>query len=171
MAGTPDPALGSSTVTAAVACLVALAVTVTPLVLAARDRLPSPRRLAAVGGLAYALVCLGSWAGARLLTDAFVRSMVADHLVLAGFLLLGALVLTVQAAIPLYLYASERLYAPLAALFAVTVLVQWVFLRVRGESDPLGLYALFFGPLVAAALLVVGVAEVGVRRAVAAVGR
>jgi len=171
MAGTPDPALGSSALTVAVACVVALAVTATPLILVARDRLPSPRRLAAVGGLAYALVCLGSWAGARLLTDAFVRSMVEDPPVLAGVLLAGAAVLTLQAAIPLYLYASERLYAPLAALFAVTVLVEWAFLRVRGESDPLGLYALFFGPFVVAGLLVVGGAEVGVRRAVAAAGR
>ncbi|WP_115863301.1 hypothetical protein [Halorussus litoreus] len=166
MPGTPDPVLGSRLLTVAVAALLGAAVALAPVFLsfALRESRAGPTALAVAGGLAYALLCLGAWAGARLATDAFVSSMVADPLTLVGWLLGGLVVFGAQAGIPYYLYARWRLVVPLAALFGATVLVLFAFLGVRGESDPLALYVLFFGPMVVLGSSVLALAEFGVRR-------
>src|SRR6056297_73698 len=99
MPGTPDPVLGSDllslTVAAVLAGLAVLGPTLLPSAL--RTSLPRPVTLAVVGGLAYAVVCLGAWAGARLVADAFVSEMVSDPATFAGWALAGLVVLTVQA--------------------------------------------------------------------------
>ncbi|MFC4450226.1 hypothetical protein [Halorussus aquaticus] len=161
MPGSPDPVLGSDALNVGVATLVAGLFVALPYVLRNRfDR----RRLAVVGGLAYAVVCLGAWAGARFVADAFVAGMTADPAVFAGWTLAGAVVLGAQAAVPYYCFARWRLVAPLAALFAVTVLILPPFLSVRGESDPLALYALVFGPLLVGLTCLGGLAEYAVRQ-------
>ena len=161
MQGSPDPILGSDALNVGVATLVGACFVGLPYAL--RSRVTEPRRLALVGGLAYAVVCLGAWAGARLVADAFVGGMVADPGTFLGWILAGALVLGAQAAVPYYCLARWRLVAPLAALFAVTVLVLPPFLSVRGESDPLALYALVFGPLLVGLTCLGGLAEYAVR--------
>ncbi len=167
MQGTPDPVLGSDLATLLVAAAAGTVVAILPLHSALRER--DSRRLALAGGAAYALLCLTAWAGVRFVADAFVESMVADPLTLVGFLALAAVVLGLQAAVPVYLHARYALLSPLVALFGLTTLVLYAFLRVRGESEPLVLYALFFGPVLIAGLLAVALAEVGVRRGLAVV--
>ena len=162
MPGSPDPVLGSDALNVGVAAFVAGAFALLPYVL--RDRFAEPKAVALGGGLGYALVGLGAWAGARLVTDAFVGGMTADAATFAAWLLAGGVVLGAQAAIPYYCYARWRLVAPLAALFVVTVLILPPFLSVRGESDPLALYALVFGPLLVGGSSLVGLTEFGVRR-------
>lgn len=162
MPGSPDPVLGSDALTFAVAC--ALAALVASLPYGFRKSLPRPIAFGIGGGAVYAALCLAAWAGARAVTDAFVAGMAADPATLLGWTLAGAVVLGAQAAIPYYLYARWRLVVPLAALFVVTVLILPPFLSVRGESDPLGLYVLVFGPLLALLTALVGLAEFGVRR-------
>jgi hypothetical protein len=162
MPGTPDFVLGSAALTFAVACLVGGAVAVVPFAL--RDSFPAPAALSLAGGVAYALLCLGAWVGARLVADAFVSGMTDDATALVGWLAAGAVVLGLQAGIPYYSYARWRLVGPLVALFAVTVVVVYAFLGVRGETDPLGLYVVLFGPLLVTATCLVGLAEAGVRR-------
>ena len=164
MQGSPDPVLGSDALNVGVAALVGTCFVALPYVL--RDRFDGARRLALVGGAAYAVVCLGAWAGARLVADAFVGGMVADLGTFLGWILAGALVLGAQAAVPYYCLGRWRLVAPLAALFAVTVLILPPFLSVRGESDPLALYALVFGPLLIGLTCLGGLAEYAVRSVV-----
>ncbi|NHN59072.1 MULTISPECIES: hypothetical protein [Halorussus] len=166
MQGSPDPILGTDALNAVAATLVACCFVALPYAL--RKRVTEPRRLALVGGLAYAVVCLGAWVGARLVADAFVGAMVADPGTFLGWILAGAVVLGAQAAVPYYCLARWRLIAPLAALFGVTVLVLPAFLSVRGESDPLALYALVFGPLLIGLTCLGGLAEYAVRSVVVA---
>ena len=167
MPGSPDPVLGSVALTSGVSFVVATILVALPLLL--RNRLPSARRLAFGGGLMYALISLGTWAGARIVTDAFVSSMVENPAILAGFLVLGTVVLGTQAAIPFYLHARWGLVTPLVGLFGATHLVLFAFLQVRGETDPLGLYSLFIGPLVIGIIVVAALAEIGIRRTVEAI--
>ena len=166
MPGTPDPVLGSRLLTVGVGSVVGLAAALVPVALsrALGESTLRPSLVAVGGGLAYALLCVGAWAGARLATDTFVSGMVADPLTLAGWTLAGVLALGAQAGVPYYLHARWGLVVPLAALFGATVLVLVAFLGVRGESDPLALYALFFGPMVVVGTCVLALAEVGVRR-------
>lgn len=162
MPGTPDPVLGSDALTFAIACATSALVASLPYVL--RDRLPTPSRFALGGGIGYALLCLGAWAGARFATDAFAN---ATPRLWALVVSVGVVVLGAHAAVPYYIFARWKVVAPLAGLFAATTLVLDVFLRVRGESDPLALYVLFFGPIVVVGLCVLGSLEIGVRRLVA----
>ncbi|QLG29763.1 hypothetical protein HUG10_19355 (plasmid) [Halorarum halophilum] len=162
MPGTPDPVLGSEAVTFAVACAGAAFVTALPPAL--RTRLPTARRLALVVGAVSTLLGLGAWAGARLVADAFEPSLFEDPLAFVGLLAVAALALAAQGALPAYLSARWRLYTPLAGLFALTTVPLFAFLRVRGESDPLALWALFFAPLGIVAVLLLALGEVGVRR-------
>lgn len=164
MPGSPDPVLGSDALTVVVAAVVAAGVVALPLLRSGARR--DPRTDAVGGGVAYACLCIGTWAGVRFLTDSFVSSLFERPLHLAGLLAFAALVFALQAAIPLFLYARYGLASPLAALFGLTTLVLFVFLRVRGESDPLALYVLFFGPLLVGGLVAVALVELGVRRGV-----
>ena len=162
MPGTPDPVLGSDALNLAVACGAGVLVAAAPVVL--RESLPRHTLLAFYGGLAYAVLGLAAWAGARVVTDAFVDGMTADAATFLGWTLAAALVLGAQAGIPYYFYARWRLVVPLAALFVVTVLILPPFLSVRGESDPLALYALLVGPLLVGGTCLVGLVEFAVRR-------
>ena len=162
MPGTPDPVLGNDALTLAVACAVGVLVAAAPLVL--QESLPRNTVFAFYGGLAYAVLGLAAWAGARVVTDAFVDSMTADVGIFLGWTLAAALVLGAQAGIPYYFYARWRLVVPLAVLFVVTVLILPLFLGVRGESDPLALYVIFFGPMLVGGTCLVGLVEFAVRR-------
>jgi hypothetical protein len=162
MPGSPDPVLGSDVANVGVSILVAGFFVALPSL--RRDRLDDSRRFALGGGLAYALTCFAAWAGARIVTDAFVAGMVADAGTVLGWSAAALVVLGAQAAIPYYCLARWRLVAPLAALFAVTVLILPAFLSVRGESDPLGLYVLVFGPLLVGLTCLGGLAEYAVRK-------
>jgi hypothetical protein len=162
MPGSPDPVLGSDVANVGVSILVAGLFVALPYLL--RDRLADRRAFALGGGLAYALTCFAAWAGSRVATGAFVAGMTADAGTFLGWSAAALVVLGAQAAIPYYCVARWRLVAPLAALFVVTVLILPPFLSVRGESDPLGLYVLLFGPLLVGLTCLGGLAEYGVRR-------
>ncbi|WP_135825908.1 hypothetical protein [Halorussus ruber] len=168
MPGSPDPILGSDAANVGVSTLVAVLFVALPYLL--RDRLDDSRRFALGGGLAYALTCLAAWAGSRVATDAFAAGMAADAGTFLGWSAAALVVLGAQAAIPYYCVARWRLVAPLAALFAVTVLILPPFLSVRGESDPLGLYVLVFGPLLVGLTCLGAVAEYVVRSVALGVG-
>lgn len=164
MPGTPDPVLGSRTFTLLVAVATSLALGA--LAVRSRERLQSfPVAFAASVG--YGLGCVAAWAGVRYVADAFVAGMVADPLTAMGFVAAGVAVLALQAAVALTLYARWRLVAPLVTLVLATTLVLYLFLQVRGESDPLGLFTILFGPVILAGIGTVGAAEAGVRRLVA----
>jgi len=158
MPGTPEPVLGSEALTLAVACAAGALAASVPYAL--RERPLAPRTFAIVGGLAYAAISLGAWAGARVATGLFPTATPRS------WLLFGAatvIVLVAHAAIPYHAYARWRLVAPLAGLFGATVLVFRVFLRVGGESDPLAIYP-FFGAAVVVGLCLLALVEVAVRR-------
>lgn len=160
MPGSPDPVLGSEPLTVAAAAL--LAAVVVGVAVLSRDRLPNPPLVAVAGGLAYGIGCVTLWAGVRAATGAFASSIVENPGVLAVLVVVGTLAIALQAAIPVYLYVSRGIVAPMVALFLATTLVAYLFLRVRGESDPLGLYVLF-SPAVISAVSVLGGLELGVR--------
>lgn len=159
MPGTPNPVLGSERLTLVVGVLVGTIFVILPRTLA--DYFSDPFVLAVVGGATYALVCLLSWFGARGFAGSFAS---AKSNVWAAALLAGPTVLGAQAAIPYYFYARWEFLAPLAVLFVVTVLLLPPLLSVRGESDPLALYAFFFGPMLIGGTLLVALVEFGVRR-------
>lgn len=164
MPGAPDPVLGSDALTAGVAAGIGALVAALPYTL--REALRARRSLALAGGLAYAALCLGIWAAARFVTGSFAGSLFEDPALFVVLLAAGTIVLGLQAAVPFYLLARWGALAPLAGLFGLTALVTYLFFHVRGESDPLGLYALVFGPPLVVGLAAVGLAEVGARRLV-----
>jgi hypothetical protein len=161
MPGTPEPVIGGDLATAALAVAVGALVGVVPLVVGRR---PSPRRYAAVGGLLYTLVLTALWALPRIGVAGLGCSLPADLATCGPFALVGVAVLAGQAAVSLYTYAEYGYVVPLGATVVVTVLLTWTFLRIRGESDPLTLYALFFGPATVGVTGVLGVGEGIVRR-------
>ncbi|WP_276301276.1 hypothetical protein [Halorussus lipolyticus] len=162
MPGTPDPVLGSDALTLAVACFVGALVATVPY--GFRESLPRPALLAVGGGAVYAVFCLAVWAGARLATVGFPPAAADRPATLAVVVVLNALVIGAQVAVPYYLYARFRFVAPLVGAFAATVAVLVLFLGVGGETDPIALYPLLFGPLLVAAICLLGLAEFGVRR-------
>jgi len=166
MQGTPDPVLGSELATLVVALGVGALVGVAPLVVGRRL---SPRRYAGVGGALYATVLTALWVLPRIGVAGLGCSLPSDlgacgPLALVGFAVLGG-----QAAVGLYAYAEYGSVGPLAATVLVTVLLTHVFLQIRGETDPMALYALFFGPTAVGVTVLVGIVEAFLRRAVAAV--
>jgi len=167
MPGTPDPVLGSELATLVVAVGVGALVGVVPFVVARRL---SPRRYAAVGGLVYAVVLTALWAVPRAGVEGLGCSLPADLMTCGPLALVGVAVLAGQAAVGLYAYAEYGSVGPLAATALVTVLLLWVFLHIRGESDPMALYGLFFGPAAVGFTVLVGVGEALVRRALAGDG-
>ncbi|MDS0292920.1 hypothetical protein [Halogeometricum luteum] len=161
MAGTPDPVLGSDALTAAVSLLAAAAA----VALAARSREAASSRtraLALGGGVGYAVVAVGLWFVVRLVTGQFAQYS-ASATQWAGVVLLSTPAVALHAGLALYLHARWEYLSPLVVLFAVTALLAWLFLRVGGETDSLGLYAILFGPAVPLVLLVLAAAEYGVR--------
>jgi len=164
MQGTPDPVLGSEPLTLAVAVVIGTFVGSIPFVV---ERRLSPRRYAAVGGALYAAVVTTLWALPRIGVEGLGCSLPGDLATCGPLALVGVAVLVGQAAVALYAYAEYGSVVPLAATVVVTVLLSWTFLRIRGESDPMALYALFFGPAFVGFTVLLGIAEALVRRAVA----
>lgn len=159
MPGNPEPVLGSEVLTLGVAF--AGAVLLVSLLYTFLEKLPAPIPFALGGGLSYAVICLGIWAGVRYVGDAFANF--GSRASFAGWVLLGALVLGAQAAVALYLYAQQNLLTPLAGLVVLTTVVIFLFLRIGGETDPLALYALFIGPLMIGLLCVIALGEFGIK--------
>jgi len=160
MPGSPEPVLGGDPLTAGVG--LAVGALFAGAVVAVADRTP-PDRLAAGVGIAHAATCLGAWHGARLLT----RYPAGDPAEFVGFQALAAAVLAVQVAVPAYCFARWRLRAALAAVPATSGFALFLFLRVLGETDPLWLYAVLFGPVVVGGTVALAAGEAGLRRVVA----
>ncbi|WP_058365375.1 hypothetical protein [Haloparvum sedimenti] len=166
MPGTPDPVLGSDAVTLVVAVLLAVATTAAMAWRASRTS--RPLRTATLLGVGHGAILVGGWALVRIVAYRFWTAPSAapwEFLLVVGG---GLLVLTLQAAVPFGWLTARGVVSPTVGLAAATALVWFLVLRVGGESDPLGLYALAFGPLVVAALLGLGAAEWAVRRALGA---
>lgn len=163
MAGTPDPVLGSEWLTLLVAALAGAAVAGGVLLRVGGGRQqPQLRRLLA-GGLAYAVGCLALWAAVRAVAEPATFGAYSPG-GFFGFLALATVVLGLQFALPVYLYARWRLLAPMVGLFAATALAVYLFLRVGGETDVLWLYAVLFGPAAVGSIAVAALLEGGVRR-------
>lgn len=167
MPGTPDPVIGSDAVTIVLAASLALVTVLWPL--RAFPRSAVTTRLVPIGSVAYAAVAILLWFGVRAAFYHHVIDPAADPVGFSLIVTVAVIVFALQAAIPLYLYASRGLVVPLVVLAAVTTVLFFTFLRVGGESDPIGLYAFAFGPLVIGILLVGGAFELGVRRALSAI--
>lgn len=166
MPGSPDPALGSELLTRVVALAAAVIAVAVPVV---RHR-GSPLRDACAFGAVYALCGLCCWLGARLLTNS-MPSGLSDAPLSGVFLIgLGLLVLGAQAVVPTYAFRRYGVVGPLIALALPTGVVVYAFLTVRGETDPMGLYALAFGPLAVVGLAALAAVEYGVRRALDTAG-
>ncbi|QGA84032.1 hypothetical protein [Halomicrobium sp. LC1Hm] len=161
MPGTPEPVVGSAVVTLGLAVAVGTLVAVVPLVVGRR---PSPRRYAAVGGGVYALVVGGLWAVPRIGVAGLGCSLPGDAGTCGPFALIGVLVLAGQGAVALYTHSEYGYVVPLGATVSVTLVLAWSFLQIGGESDPMTLYALFFGPAAVGVTCVLGVCEAIVRR-------
>lgn len=161
MPGTPHPVLGSDGTTLLLSFLLAF-ITIFAPVATIRQSSRSDR-VAVVGSIGYALAAIVAWFGVRRVFYHHVVDPGVDPTLFALIVGIGVLTLTVQSALPLLLYARRRYLTPLLGLFAVTVLIYYAFLRVGGESDPLGLYAFAFGPLIIAALGVLAAIEAAVR--------
>jgi hypothetical protein len=162
MPGTPDPVLGSDALSLAVACFVGALVAAVPY--GFRESLPRPGVLAVGGGLAYAVVCLAAWALARIATIGVPFQASEQSGLIAVLLALNVLVIGSQVAIPYYLYASYRFVSPLAGAFVATVFVLTVFLGVGGETDPIVLYPVLFGPILVVGIALLAFAEFCIRR-------
>lgn len=164
MPGTPDPALGSTALTVAVAVLLT-AVTVGAVVWS-RDR-STATAVGVIGAVAVGAVTL--WVGVRVVawSPPWVYLSPPGAAATAG--LLGAVVVAAQTVVPAA--ALRRgVVAPLAPLAAATGLLAFGLLRVGGESDPLAIYAVVVFPVVLAVELLFVVGEVGLRRLWGAVG-
>lgn len=160
MPGTPDPVLGSSLPTHAVGVLAGVAVAL--LAVRYRDAAP-PRTVALVGGALYAAAALLLWFLVRVAVGEFARLSLPSPPAFAAVVLATGAALFAHTALSVYLHARWRYLTPLVVLFGATEFVAWLFLHVRGETDPVGLYWLVFGPAVLAALLALAGAEYGVR--------
>lgn len=161
MPGTPDPVLGSSLLTHAVGALAG----VVAVLIAVRYRDDaSPRTFAAVGGAVFATLALLLWFVVRVATDEFAQLSIPSLPTFAAIVLASGAVLFAHTALCLYLYGRAGYLSPLLVLFGATEFVVWVFLHVRGETDPIGLYWLLFGPLVVGVALALAGVEYGVRR-------
>lgn len=164
MPGTPDPVLGSTLLTVVASLLASLVVVA--FAYRARDA-TDPRTLALAGGGSYAVAAVTLWAAVRVATGTFAL-VSGSWQSLAGLALVTALVVLVHTSLALYLRARWNYLTPLAVLAATTYLLSWLFLHVRGETDPIGLYWILAGPSVLVGIVALAAVEYAVR---AAVGR
>ncbi|WP_435358932.1 hypothetical protein [Haloarchaeobius sp. DFWS5] len=162
MPGTPEPSLGSQRANASTAAVLTVALLLPAVLL--RDAAPAVP-LALGIGLLYAVVLLAVWAAARYVADDFVWDLRDDPRWPVALVSTAWVVLGLQAAIPAYGYVRWGLVVPLLVLALVTWFLTNVFLGVRGESDPIGLYVLY-GPMVTVGLLVLGGLELVARHGV-----
>lgn len=166
MPGTADPVLGNDLLTGGIALAIAALIASLPVVLRSRVSAFDSALFAIAGGLAYGVAGVALWFGVRIVVGRYPPSLWPS---LEGFLfvvLVGVLVLGLQAAIPQLLFARRTLVAPLACLFVGTAVATYLFLRVGGESDTLFIYAFVYAPLVIAAELASALLETLIRATV-----
>lgn len=158
MPGIPDPALGSTALTVAVAVFFAAATV--GAVVWSRDR--STRTAAGViCVVAAGFVAL--WLIVRVVAwlppwEYLSTPSAAARVALVGFVAVAACVVVPAVAL------RRGLVAPLAPLAGATGLLAFALLRVGGESDPLVIYAVVVFPVVLGVEVLVVVAEAVVRR-------
>ncbi|MFD1513083.1 hypothetical protein [Halomarina rubra] len=114
----------------------------------------------AFASVVYALGLLAVWAVGRARYGRPTAPFTGRAVALVP---VGAVVLTAQAALPVYGFVRWGLVAPLAVLFVVTALAVLTFPSNEGDSDALGLYAVFFGPILLGVTVALGLLELGAR--------
>ncbi len=127
-----------------------------------------PERFAVGGGTLYAVVGLGTWAAPRYVADAFVVSPAENPL---GTLLLVGLtgaVLWTEGAVATYAALRYRLRSGWGCLFGTLALTAMYFQGINGEAAAILFYAVLAGPILLGASVAVPLAELGVRRVLAA---
>lgn len=162
MPGTPDPVLGSEALTWGIAFLLS-ALIVGGFVYVASRWTNSTVVLTALGAGVYGLFAVGLWAGVRLVFHQFALSPVTEPLQFAWLIVVAGGVIAVYAVIPFYLFARFTFVAPMIGFTAISTFLLFLFLRVGGESDPLGLFGVGFAPVFFGVLIVLGFLEAGVR--------
>ena len=159
----PDSVLGSRRATLLAASFLT-AVVVSPAVFLTGRVSPGVLALAVGGthGASLLVVWFGTgYVTGRLQTYLSRRPRFLIGMASSAWLVLGAL-----AAVPTYLLARWSLLAPFVVLVPVTWLLTISFLLVDGETDAIGLYT-FYGPLVVAALVLLGGVEFVLRHGLA----
>ncbi len=106
------------------------------------------------------------WIGTGYVTGQLQTSLSRRPRFLMGIASSAWLVLGALAAVPTYLLARWSLLAPLILLVPLTWGLTSSFLLVDGETDAIGLYT-FYGPLVVAALVLLGGVEFVLRHGLA----
>jgi hypothetical protein len=160
MPGAPDPVLGSQLLTHAIAVVVSLAAVVTAVLF--REQFEHMNRRTLAAAAVYGTSALAVWLLARVVTDALVGSFSGPLVATIGVVGLGFILLAVLFLGFSRLYARHGLLVPLLGLFAITELVWWAFLHVRGETDALGMFVMF-APLFAASVLALSAVEYAAR--------
>ncbi|MEZ3144127.1 hypothetical protein [Halobaculum sp. MBLA0143] len=158
MPGTPDPVLGSTALTVAVA--VSFAAVTVGAVVWSRNR--STRTAAGVTGV-VAAGFVAVWLVVRVVAwvppwEYLSPPSAAATAALVGFVAIAACVVVPAATL------RRGLVAPLAPLAGATGLLAFALLRVGGESDPLVIYAVVVSPVVLGVEILIVVAEAVVRR-------
>jgi hypothetical protein len=156
VAGTPSPVLGSDGLTLLVAMAGAALLVALPWLWRRRGDLPAVRRFSLIGASATAVLGLSIWAGARVASTGGIplgSRGAGAAVAVVGF---AALALGLLGALPWYFHARWGLRSPLVGLFAATTIVFDAFLRVGGETDPIGLFTLLFGPILIVAIALLG---------------
>jgi len=120
----------------------------------------TPELVAAVG-LVYALACTGLWAVTQTTASGFPSGTRVEPLNTVFVLLVGEVVLSLQTAIPTYAFVTWGLVAPLVGLVVATTLTVLFFSQPGVESDPFGMHALLFGPILLGGTVVLGLVEFG----------
>jgi|GEM_PF-2007093 len=136
---TPDPLLGSLSANLVGALGLALVLVVGPLV--ARRKAETARLAAASGVLAMA-VGLAVWLAPRVAAGTFQRYAWSGPGIVLGVVLyaLGAGVLALQVAGPVYGFLRYGFVLPLGAAVAATALSTFLFFQVGGEIGSFVLY-------------------------------
>lgn len=156
MPGTPEPILGSDGLTLLVAMTGGVLLAALPWLWRRRGDLPAVRRVAIAGAIATSVLGLSIWAAARITTGGGIpvgSGSAGATVAVIGF---GALVLGLLGALPWYFFARWGLRSPLLGLAAASTIVLDAFLRVGGETDPIGLFTLLYGPILIVAIVLLG---------------
>jgi len=136
-----------------------LALTIVATLVASKSRFSNPKRYAAAGGFAYAVVYLSLWAAVPAVFWSFAVSPSEHLFFLFGVVGAAAVAAAAQSALALYLYAERGLKAPVVGLFAVSLVSGYLFFRVGGESG--ATFMLFLWSTVIAPPGVVGIGVLG----------
>ncbi|MFD1513084.1 hypothetical protein [Halomarina rubra] len=91
--------------------------------------------------------------------------MLARPFLTAGIVVAGVVELSVQTALPLYGFVRWGLVAPFAGLVVATAVVLLTFAEKYPETDALGFYAFFVGPILLGVTVALGLLELGAQLA------